>query len=370
MKNAIIIYPSSIIDIRLYKFIKSLSKKYKVTVLSDKFLQKSKIFKDLNENDYQNIEVGNRLPTNFPYNFNRNNNIRNLIKDIDPEIVISRDIFMSLFKKDKTKNDRTTYYLDFCDHFPEVMEVLFGIKGKFLKIIANKVEKKALKTYDEIIFVSNEAQQFVKKKYGLDFKSSILENVPIKSNYTFLNKNHQFDLVYLGTINQKIRNLEVLFDAIKILKNEKFKVSMNIYYFNHQSKIKDFYVKMIKEKELEEQVYFKEAVSKDKLLEVLSIHKIGIVPHCRNEATDYTIPNKIYDYMEVGLPILASDNPSLKSLINKYEVGETYEGNAVESCAEKIKKMLQGNLENYSLNGKKAINNELNWDIQIKTLDF
>lgn len=363
MKKLVIVYPSDIIDIRLYKFIKILKDNYNVYVLSYGLLKKSNIFEDLKENDFINIDIGTFFPANLPFNFLRDRKIFQQIEKINPEIVLVRDIFISTFKKKKNVNRR--YYLDFCDHFPEVLEALYGFKGKIFKILGEVVEKKAIKNFDKRIFVSNEAIKFLEKKYKIDIEGTIIENVPFIEEKTEKRIVKETDLIYVGTINKKIRNLEIIFKAIEKIKNENKKITMSIYYFKHQSKIKEEYEKITNSLGIKEQIIFKEAVPKELLSEILSRHKVGLVPHCRNNATDYTIPNKIYDYMQIGLPILCSDNPSLENLLNRYKVGETYFGNSVEDCCEKIIKILKGNLEEYSLNGTRVIKKELNWNKRI-----
>lgn len=363
MKKLVIVYPSNIIDIRLYKFIKILKDNYNVYVLSYGLLKKSNIFEDLQENDFININIKTFFPANLPFNFLRDRKIFQQIEKINPEIVLVRDIFISTFKKEKNINRK--YYLDFCDHFPEVLEVLYGFKGKIFKVLGNIVEKRAIKNFDKRIFVSNEAIKFLEKKYKIDIEGIVIENVPFVEKKIEKNFIKEIDLIYVGTINKKIRNLEIIFKAIEKIKNENKKITMSIYYFKHQSKIKEEYEKIADLLGIKEQIIFKEAVSKELLSEILAQHKVGLVPHCRNNATDYTIPNKIYDYMQIGLPILCSDNPSLRNLLNKYKVGQTYSGNSVEDCYEKIIKILKDNLEEYSLNGMRIIKEELNWNKRI-----
>lgn len=363
MKKLVIVYPSNIIDIRLYKFIKILKDNYNVYVLSYGMLKKSNIFEDLTENDFINIDIGTFFPANLPFNLLRDKKIFQQIEKIKPEIVLVRDIFISTFKKKKNVNRK--YYLDFCDHFPEVLEVLYGFKGKIFKILGEVVEKRAIKNFDKRIFVSNEAMKFLEKKYKINIEGTIIENVPFIEEKVEKNFVKEIDLIYVGTINKKIRNLEIIFKAIEKIKNENKKITMSIYYFKHQSKIKEEYEKIANSLGIKEQIIFKEAVSKELLSEILVKHKVGLVPHCRNNATDYTIPNKIYDYMQIGLPILCSDNPSLENLLNKYRVGQTYFGNSVEDCSEKIIKILKDNLEEYSLNGIRIIKKELNWNKRV-----
>lgn len=76
----------------------------------------------------------------------------------------------------------------------------------------------------------------------------------------------------------------------------------------------------------------------------------------------YALPNKMFESIAAGLPILSSPNPELKSLIDKYDIGMVCDPTNPKLIAKTIEKMFEpNNYENFRRNVQKA-RMELNWE--------
>ena len=77
-----------------------------------------------------------------------------------------------------------------------------------------------------------------------------------------------------------------------------------------------------------------------------------------------SLPNKIFDYLHAGLPILASRLPELEQLINNYKVGSFIENHQPNHIAEVINQLIVSPLlKDFKLNTEVA-SNELNWQTE------
>lgn len=364
MKNIIIVQPNKYLDIRQDKFIKSFVEKgYFVNILYD-VENEAGVTKEL----YTDIEsrikffrVGTKLPANIPFNIVRNCRINKLIGEIKPEILICRDILMSGFINN---NHDYESIIDICDNFPEVLELLMKKPINILaKFVANYVEKNALLKFKKVTFVSDSSAEYILKKHNLrniDFE--VLENIPYSRSIELNGIEKSKDLVYIGTINTKIRDIDNVIKAIEECNRLGKKVTFDIYYFKKQINIINYYRDMISRKGLSKNIRFFEAVPIEELPRILSKYKYGIVPHCRNKATDYTIPNKLYDYLQLGMSVITSDNPSLVEFCNKHEVTRYYKGEDYKSLANEIMTILSKDCEYVNYKGAQLINDTLNWD--------
>ena len=75
----------------------------------------------------------------------------------------------------------------------------------------------------------------------------------------------------------------------------------------------------------------------------------------------YSLPNKIFDYIQCGIPVLASRLPEIEKVINTYKVGEFIENHNSTHIAERIKNMLDSpKLAEYKSNTRIA-SETLNW---------
>jgi len=83
----------------------------------------------------------------------------------------------------------------------------------------------------------------------------------------------------------------------------------------------------------------------------------------------FSLPNKLFDYIYAGVPILATPLVELKNIITKYEIGDFIENHEPKHIAETIKNMVddQTRLSKYKANTRKAAL-ELNWENEKLTL--
>lgn len=365
MKSIVIVQPLKYTDIRQDKLIKSFSEKgYEVHIIYSKE-NKIGTTKTMYEGILENIKfysLGTKLPANIPFNYYRNRKINNIIKKINPQIVICRDIFISGFIRD---NHNYESYLDICDNFPEVLNCLMKKPlNKIAEKIANYYELKAIKKFKRVIFVSNSSANYVLSKHNqLQKRYCILQNVPNKKHINLKDINKELDFIYIGTINKKIRDIDTVIEAIEYSKSNGFDFKFDIYFFKHQIEIINEYKQVVKLKKLEENIRFYEAVKVEELPKVLNRYKFGLVPHCRNRATDYTIPNKLYDYLQQGMYVITSDNPSMKIFSDELGVTSSYCGGDYKSLANLMMKLSFETTEIKNKKGLELIDSNLNWDL-------
>lgn len=108
---------------------------------------------------------------------------------------------------------------------------------------------------------------------------------------------------------------------------------------------------------------------KDQLLHYTYNADIGIsIDKNNNLNYRYSLPNKLFDYLQMGLPVLASNLPEIAAVISKYNTGEFITGYEPKVLAENIQKMLNSHsLPVYRKNALAAAA-ELSWDKEKQVL--
>lgn len=83
----------------------------------------------------------------------------------------------------------------------------------------------------------------------------------------------------------------------------------------------------------------------------------------------YSLPNKIFDYIHAGIPVLASDLPEVKKIIEGYGVGRISRGHEPEQLAAVLNEMLldEGQMKVWKENTKLAAE-KLCWEEEEKVL--
>jgi glycosyltransferase involved in cell wall biosynthesis len=83
----------------------------------------------------------------------------------------------------------------------------------------------------------------------------------------------------------------------------------------------------------------------------------------------FALPNKIFDYIQAGVPIIVSGMPEMQRIVEKYHTGEVFLGETASELALRINNILSNpsKLENYHQNCITAAD-ELCWEKEAKVL--
>ncbi len=99
--------------------------------------------------------------------------------------------------------------------------------------------------------------------------------------------------------------------------------------------------------------------------------KIGLIPWQKNEQMlRMVFPNKVFEYMACGIPLVASDLPSLQYILNKSGGGKLVKAENAKAHARAIAMLLE-NVEKCNELGQKGrefVKKEFNWEIEAKIL--
>ena len=84
----------------------------------------------------------------------------------------------------------------------------------------------------------------------------------------------------------------------------------------------------------------------------------------------YALPNKLFQYIQAGLPVIVTDLPEMKRVAEEYRIGEVFPSGDYNKLAEKIDKLLSdiNLLKEYHLAALNAAK-ELNWEKEKKRLE-
>ncbi|MBK8415724.1 MAG: glycosyltransferase [Bacteroidetes bacterium] len=125
---------------------------------------------------------------------------------------------------------------------------------------------------------------------------------------------------------------------------------------------------LVNEYRLENKIIFKPRLPYTELMQHTRAADLGLtLDKDTNINYRFSLPNKIFDYIHAGIPVLASRLPEVERIIAGYGVGDFIERHDPKHIAEKMESMLQNEsaLAGWRKNLEIA-SHELNWDEEKK----
>lgn len=97
-------------------------------------------------------------------------------------------------------------------------------------------------------------------------------------------------------------------------------------------------------------------------LDVVARADIGAIPHMPNEAWNTTIPNKLFDYMSLGLPVITSNVSPVQRILFEEGCGVTYESGNINDLCLKIDTLRPAaQRQKMGEAGRRAVQSKYNW---------
>ncbi|MBK8944731.1 MAG: glycosyltransferase family 4 protein [Ignavibacteriae bacterium] len=125
-----------------------------------------------------------------------------------------------------------------------------------------------------------------------------------------------------------------------------------------------------KKLEIENYISFEGWQHHSKLPSYIKAADICLIPHLKTQHTDNTIPHKLFQYMLMGKPVIASNCNPIKRILNEVNAGLIYEANNEKYLAEKVIEIFndQNKINAFGENGKNAVLEKYNWNATSKNL--
>ena len=228
------------------------------------------------------------------------------------------------------------------------------------------IEKFFIKYADKVITVSDSIANEYVKLYGIE-KPALVLNTPsykeIEKKNIFREtlgiKENQTIFLYQGGLS-KGRGIEILLEAFKSIDNKNA-----VIVFMGYGTLENLIQKISKEYK---NIYFHKAVSPDVLLDYTSSADFGISTiedSCLSYR--YCLPNKMFEYLMAGIPVIVSNLYEMKRLVESNMVGTVAKENTSDVLKEAIKEAVKLDKVELKINIQK-VKAIYNWEEQEKIL--
>lgn len=234
----------------------------------------------------------------------------------------------------------------------------------FVRNTWKRIERWIFPKIKDIITVNESIAKLYKNEYGKEL--TVVRNIPAKQTLQFpktrkeleIEENKAMILLQGSGINID-RGAEEAVLAMEYIKDA-------ILYIIGDGDVIDILKSMVKEKQLEQKVVFIPKQPMEKLMQYTVHADIGLtLDKDTNINYRYSLPNKLFDYIQAGVPVLASPLIEVEKIMKQYCVGELIEKHDPQHIADRLNQMLSDKVklanlkENCNIASKK-----LNWDTE------
>lgn len=223
------------------------------------------------------------------------------------------------------------------EYFPESPEIA---DKPFVKWVWCVVQRLFVPFADVRVTVCRSIADIFKRKYGADFL--VVRNVPMQERNVELcrfreinrEEQRQFTILYQGAVNIG-RGIETIIESLVELEECRFVVVGD-------GDILDDVKRLSAELGVSDRVIFEGKKPYNELLRYMTSADLGV---CFFENLSlnyyYCLPNRLFDFIGAGLPMLVIDFPELRRIVDTYHIGECLPDMTLPTIKTAIRRVMQ-----------------------------
>ncbi|MDD4213411.1 MAG: glycosyltransferase [Bacteroidales bacterium] len=256
-------------------------------------------------------------------------------------------------------------FYDSHEYFTGVPEL---IHRPFVQKIWKRLEKFIFPKLENIITVNDSIANLYKSEYNKELV--VVRNIPeTKTSMILKHKtelglpDNKYIIILQGSGINIQRGSEEAVEAMKYIKNACLLIVGD-------GDVLPLLKNYVAENKMEDKVIFIPKQSPENLIHYTANADLGLsLDKDTNINYRFSLPNKLFDYIHAGIPVLASPLTEVKKIIEEFNIGCCIESHDPKHIAEKIEFMLTNtkNRENWEKNLKLAVA-KLNWAEEQKKL--
>ena len=307
------------------------------------------------------------------------------IRDGHADLILVRDLPLALPAAILGKIYRIPVVFDMAEHYPAMLEDRLrytptGMLGRLARHpgMARFIERTTLRFVAHTLVVVEESRdRLVGAGYPFG-KVTVVSNTPRLDQWESRDVrgvqvayNGTVNLLYLGNLDG-IRGLDVSIRALRILKDQGHKAHLTV--IGDGPSLTSLR-QMADELGVGDRAEFVGRLSLHdeaammRIKEIMGRSHIGLIPHYATEACNTTVPNKLFDYMVMGLPVIVSDMKPTARIVNQEQCGEVFKDRDPIDLARCVRTLESPDVRREKgARGQSAIKRRYNWGYDAKVM--
>jgi len=305
--------------------------------------------------------------------------LQRLVDEWRPDMLMPREIMLAEAAAHCARKRSIPVVIDMAEHYPAAMRGWKKYNSSPLSRwavqtarIPDMVERRAVERASGIITVCEENSNRLSKQYGYNAAQIVVvHNTPDSSVFCNVRKGLQNPALrhfgFHGYVAPE-RNVEVLVRAFAIAAREHPDLVLTI---AGDGESMPEVRRAVDETQMHERIRLLGAYKYSELERLYGEIDVGVVVYRNDEFSNFTIPNKLFDYLACGKPVLVSDAAPLKRIVETTKTGLVSRCDTPERLARALLSMAamtKADGEQASRNGILASERLYNWSVDTKTL--
>jgi len=301
------------------------------------------------------------------------------VKNIRANLILVRDIPLAPIAILMGKWFNLPVLLDLAENYPAMLEDqrLYSPTTFIGRIVrhpglARVVEKAVLRRVDHIIVVVEESRDRL-IDMGIDpGRITIITNTPPLDRWsedraaaTPLNGRDPAHFVYLGNLDGS-RGLDTAINAVGLLKDRGHYVKLSIIGTGPNIEL---HRKLAETLGVTDRVAILGRLPFAKVETIMAQANVGLIPHYGTGAWNSTIPNKLFDFMSMGKPVVVSNTRPTERIVKEVQCGIVFQERDAEDLAAAMIAMDGKALrDRFGRQGRDAFMKKYNWEVDEQRL--
>ena len=248
----------------------------------------------------------------------------------------------------------------------ELYAFLGGLRKRpLLQAAVKMIEKYFIKKVDLVLTTGEMDSEFLEDFYGIN-NTLVIRNIPLyqrparkidfRKEYGI--PDNKLILLYQGVLLEG-RGIPQILKAMEYIEN-------SVLLILGDGEQKNNFKKLASEIGVGERIIFAGTIKQGELINYTAGADVGL-SLIENISISYyhALPNKLFEYIMAGLPVLSSDLPQMKKIIDTYEVGEAIDISDIMNIVHTIRRWEESYylIEKFRHNCVQAAK-ELNWEAE------
>jgi len=299
--------------------------------------------------------------------------IKRVIRENSCDAVLVRDLPLAMAGVNAGQQLGLPVAIDMAENYPAALRAFQMHDGRRLLDLvvrnpraADRLERSVARRADHIMVVCDEMRGKIIGLRADPGRVTVVGNTPDLERFGAVSPPEEvtsryadrFVLLYVGEVNP-YRGLGTAVDALPAIREKIPNVTLAV--IGRGSGIDDL-ARRAKELGVTGHLDLVGFLPHEELAGFIARSEVCLIPHLRTEHIDTTLPNKLFEYMALGRPVLPTDAVPLERVVTETGCGATYRSGDPADMARAVLDLADpGRREEMGSRGHEAVRGRYNW---------